>query len=95
VSSADLLVKRKSAVPDDLRIKRGGDVLLSKNDLAEKLMLRCCESCGGENCEAGAPWKKPGASVLLGAAVPAEAGCWSVLAPFPFDFSSRLRGFLD
>ena len=30
-----------------------------------------------------------------GTAVPVKAGGWSVLAPFPFDFSSRLRGFLD
>jgi len=26
---------------------------------------------------------------------PVKAGCWSVLVPFPFSFSSRLRGFLD
>ena len=74
VSSADLLVKRKSAVPDDLRIKRGGDVLLSKNDLPEKLMLRCCESCGGENCEAGRRGKA-GRRDAAGAAM-AIVDCW-------------------
>jgi hypothetical protein len=65
VSSADLLVKRKSAVPDDLRIKRGGDVLLAKNDVAEKLMLRCCESCGGVKTVKLGAAEKQGAAMLL------------------------------
>ena len=56
-----------------------------KTDVAEKLM-RCCEKCGGRS------W----CGRHFGAAVPAKASAGRlVLVPFPFNFSSRLRGCLE
>jgi len=66
-----------------------------------------CQSCGA--AQSWVPRKKAGAAGTAVAAVggrhfgaavlrcygPVKAGCWSVLVPFPFSFSSRLRGFLD
>ena len=60
---------------------------------AERRETGCCGNCVGRVwCD-----RHVGAAVprTARAAVPAEARRWSVLVPFPFDFSSRLRGCLD
>jgi hypothetical protein len=72
----------------DLPVKRelrparlSGDMRLSK--------LRC-----GGNRDAAQSWA-PRKSWRGGAAVPVKSRMLVLLVPFPFDFSSRLRGFLD